>query len=113
MNGKRYEQTKRDDGRYTKMPLIPYIEPEIDGHRYGELIHPTTNPITLGKAYSNGCVGMKEADTWRLYYYAPVGTKIVFRYDLDIQNEEGEWIQLEDIYDLREGLASRIIAWIN
>ena len=87
MNGKRYEQTKRDDGRYTKMPLIPYIEPEINGHRYGELIHPTTNPITLGKAYSNGCVGMKEADTWRLYYYAPLGTKVVFRYDLEIEND--------------------------
>lgn len=112
VNGHRYEQTKRDDGRFTKMPLIPYIEPEIDGHRYGQLIHPTTNPITLGKASSNGCIGLKEADVWRLYYYAPIGTKVVFRYDLDIQNEQGEWIRLEDIYKKRNDLASRILAYL-
>lgn len=108
VNGKRYKATKRDDGKYTKMPLIPYIEPEINGYRYGQLIHPTTNPKTLGKAYSNGCIGMKEADTWRLYYYAPIGTKVVFRYDLTVENETGEKIQLKDIYMNKRGLASGI-----
>ena len=108
VDGKRYEATKRDDEKYTKMPLIPYIEPEINGHRYGQLIHPTTNPITLGKAYSNGCIGMKEADTWRLYYYSPVGTKVVFRYDLEVENEAGDRIQLEDIYGNKPDLASAI-----
>ena len=111
VDGKRYKATKRDDSRYTKMPLIPYIEPEINGHRYGQLIHPTTNPVTLGKAYSNGCIGMKEADTWRLYYYAPLGTKVVFRYDLEIENEDGEPIHLKDIYGKRQGLASAIAAF--
>lgn len=111
VNGKRYQQTKRDDGKYTKMPLIPYIEPEINGQRYGELMHPTTNPKTLGKAYSNGCIGLTEADTWRLYYYAPLGTKVVFRYDLEVKNEEGKWIQLKDIYAYRKKVASRILAF--
>lgn len=108
VDGKRYKLTKRDDGKYTKMPLIPYLEPAINGHRYGQLIHPTTNPETLGKAYSNGCIALKEADTWRLYYYAPVGTTVVFRYDLEIEKEDGERIQLEDIYEHRQGLASVI-----
>ena len=97
-DNKRYYQTKRDDGKLTKLPRIPWLEPEIDGHRYGQLIHPTTNPKTLGKAYSNGCIGMKEADMWRLYYYAPIGTKIHIRYDLTVLNEVGDTIHLKSIY---------------
>ena len=97
-NNKRYEVTRRDDQKVTKLPRIPWLEPELNGIRYGHLIHPTTNPETLGKASSNGCIGMQEADMWRLYYYAPVGTKVVFRYDLDIMDEHGDSIRLRDIY---------------
>lgn len=97
-NNHRYDKTQRDDGQYTKLPRIPWLEPELNGTRYGQLIHPTTNPETLSKAYSNGCVGMAEGDTWRLYYYAPIGTKVIFRYDLEIKNEQGEKVLLKDIY---------------
>ncbi len=97
-SGKRFTHTRRDDGKTTLMPQIPWIEPELDGQRYGQLIHPTTNPKTLRKAYSNGCVGTREGDAWRIYYYAPVGTKVVFRYDLQIKNEKGDTITLPDIY---------------
>ena len=99
VDGQRYEKTRRDDGRKTLMPLIPWIESQIDGHRFGHMIHPTTNPKTLGKAYSSGCIGTGEADAWSIYYYAPIGTKVNFRYDLTIQNESGDTIQLKDIYD--------------
>ena len=98
VDGEKYEFTRRDDGKKSLMPLIPWIEPKIDGHRFGHMIHPTTNPKTLGKAYSNGCVGTSEADAWRIYYYAPLGTKVNFRYDLAIENENGDTIQLKDIY---------------
>ena len=97
-DNRRYDVTRRDDQQVTKLPRIPWIEPELNGIRHGHLIHPTTNPKTLGKAYSNGCIGMTEADMWRVYYYAPVGTKVVFRYDLDITNEQGDSIRLKDIY---------------
>ncbi|MBK7870538.1 MAG: L,D-transpeptidase [Saprospiraceae bacterium] len=97
-DNKPFTHTRRDDGKTTIMPLIPWIEPEIDGHRYGHLIHPTTNPKTLGRAYSNGCIGTREGDMWQIYYYAPIGTKVVFRYDLNIINEEGDTIRLKDIY---------------
>ena len=97
-DGKRFTHTRRDDKRLTLMPLIPWIEPELDGHRYGHLIHPTTNPSTLEKAYSNGCVGTKESDAWRIYYYAPVGTQVVFRYDLYVVNKNGDTVRLKDIY---------------
>ena len=97
-NNKRYSVTKRDDGKVTKMPRIPWIEPEINGTRYGQLIHPTTNLKTLGKAYSNGCVGTSEADAWRLYFYAPLGTKVQFRYDLEVATAQGDTTQLKDIY---------------
>lgn len=96
-----YQQTTRDDGRRTLLPRIPWLEPELDGHRYGHMIHPTTNPATLGRAYSNGCVGVSEADAWRLYYYAPLGTSVVFRYELEIVNSQGDTIQLKDIYNWR------------
>lgn len=96
--GRRLKDTKRDDNRRTRMPLIPWIEPEINGHRYGQMIHPTTNPESLGKAYSNGCIGLSEADAWRLYYHAPLGTRIRIRYDLEIPLPDGDTLKLPDIY---------------
>lgn len=97
-NGKRYYTTKRDDGKRTRMPQLPWLEPILNDIRYGHLIHPTSNPKTLGKAYSNGCVGLGEADTWLLYYHAPVGTKVVFRYDLEVVNEQGDTLVFKNIY---------------
>jgi len=98
--GEKYEQTKRDDGRYTLMPVIPSLEPMINGMRYGNMFHATTNIKTLGKAYSHGCIGMSEADAWSLYYHAPVGTRINFRYDLNIINAKGDTIKLRNIYKI-------------
>jgi len=92
--------TKRDDGKRTMMPQIPWIETEINGVRYGQMIHPTTNPKTLEKAYSNGCIGTKEADGWVIYYHAPLGTPINIRYDLYM--EDGDI--LPDIYNKKRGL---------
>jgi hypothetical protein len=97
-DGKRFYLTKRDDERITLMPLIPWIETEINGIRNGQMIHPTTNPITLGKAYSNGCIGTKEGDAWFIYYYAPVGTKVHIRYDTKTIDEKGNEILLDDVY---------------
>lgn len=94
-----YFVTKRDDSKVTKLPQIPFIEAEINGKRYGQLIHPTTNPITLDKAYSNGCIGTKEADAWVIYYYAPINTRISIRYNLKITDDNGGKITLEDIYN--------------
>ncbi|MCC6462621.1 MAG: L,D-transpeptidase [Saprospiraceae bacterium] len=96
--GKKFTHTKRDDGQTTLMPLIPWLEPEINGVRLGQMIHPTTNPETLARAYSNGCVGCGEGDAWRLYYYAPVGTKVVIRYDLTLIGPAGDTTVLPDIY---------------
>src|SRR5690606_14119578 len=100
VDGKRFFLTKRDDGRTTLMPQIPWIETEINGVRNGQMIHPTTNPVTLGKAYSNGCIGTREADAWIIYYYAPIGTKITIRYDLNAIGKNGEPIKLKDIYGI-------------
>jgi L,D-transpeptidase ErfK/SrfK len=97
--GKQYFVTKRDDNNITKLPQIPFIETEINGIRYGQLIHPTTNPNTLNKAYSNGCIGTNEADAWIIYYHAPLNTKIRIRYDLVVKNETGDEIVFKDIYD--------------
>lgn len=97
--GQQYYNTNRDDKKNTQLPQIPFIETEINGIRYGQLIHPTTNPKSLGKAYSNGCIGTKEADAWIIYYYAPIDTKISIRYDLNIINEDGEYVKLKDIYE--------------
>ncbi len=97
-----YLVTKRDDKKVTKLPQIPFIETEINGIQNGQLIHTTTNPITLGKAYSNGCIGTTEADAWVIYYHAPIGTKITIRYDLNIVNEEHDILVLKDIYDYRK-----------
>lgn len=55
------------------------LEPAIDGIRIGQLIHLTTNLATLGKLSSNGCIGLRESDAWMVYYYAPLGTKVLFR----------------------------------
>lgn len=95
-----YFVTKRDDKMVTKLPQIPFIETEINGIRNGQLIHPTTNPTTLGKAYSNGCIGTKEADAWVIYYYAPINTKVKIRYDLNVVNDKGDSIMLKDIYNI-------------
>ncbi len=97
-DNKRYEVTRRDDEKVTLLPRIPWIEPELDGMRYGHLIHPTTNPKTLGKAYSNGCVGVREGDMWIIYYYAPLGTSVSIRYEREIVGPDGGRILLEDIY---------------
>jgi L,D-transpeptidase ErfK/SrfK len=98
VDGKRFFLTKRDDGQTTLMPQIPWIETRINGVENGQMIHPTTNPETLGKAYSNGCIGTKEADAWVIYYHAPVGTKIRIRYDLEIYDEGIVVSVLKDIY---------------
>ncbi len=98
-----YFVTKRDDNKVTKLPQIPFIEAEINGKRYGQLIHPTTNPITLDKAYSNGCIGTKEADAWVIYYYAPINTRISIRYNLKISDGNGGNITLKDIYNYSKG----------
>tara|TARA_R110002012_G_scaffold160895_1_gene322887 strand:+ start:41922 stop:42887 length:966 start_codon:yes stop_codon:yes gene_type:complete len=94
----KYYVTKRDDNLVTKLPAIPWLEPEINGQRFGQLIHPTTNMATLGKAYSNGCVGLRESDSWFVYYYAPLDTKVAFRYDLKGKDSIGNLIELTNIY---------------
>ena len=94
----RYHVTRRDDGMVTKLPAIPWIEPAINGVSLGQLIQPTTNLETLEKAYSNGCIGLRESDAWTVYYYAPVGTKVLFRYDLSGIDDEGNTIHFKDIY---------------
>jgi L,D-transpeptidase ErfK/SrfK len=98
VNCRPYQQTRRDDGYVTALPRIPWIEPEINGVCHGHLIHPTTNPKTLGRAYSNGCVGVSEWAMWRIYYYAPLGTQVRYRYDLRVPGPEGDTIELPDIY---------------
>lgn len=99
VNGHQYFVTKRDDEKVTRLPQIPFIETKINGIRNGQLIHPTTNPETLNKAYSNGCIGTKEGDAWVIYYYAPIGTKINIRYDLNSVDSLGNPIVLKDIYN--------------
>ena len=98
VDGKKYEFTTRDDGKVTMMPMLPWLEPKINGELRGQWLHATTNPRSLGKAYSNGCMGTSESDIWRVYYYAPIDTKVVIRYDLIVKNEKGEFVQLKDIY---------------
>ena len=34
-DNKIYKRTRRDDGKYTALPRIPWLTPEIDGHRWG------------------------------------------------------------------------------
>lgn len=98
-DNREYKVTRRDDGKTTLLPTsIPWIEPGLNGTRYGQLIHPTTNPKSLGKAYSNGCVGMGEGDMWRVYYHAPLGTKVRFRYELAERDMHGHLLTWKDIY---------------
>ena len=97
-NNLRYYTTKRDDGNRTALPAIPWLEPAIEGRRIGQLIHPTTNLETLGKAISNGCIGLRESDAWVVYYYAPVGTKVHFKYELERVNNKGETLRFKNIY---------------
>ena len=98
-NGLQYHVTRRDDNKVTALPRIPWLETEINGVRHGQLIHPTTNPKSLEKAYSNGCIGTKEADAWVIYYYASLGTKVIIRYDLTVE-KDGKTQTLKDIYGL-------------
>jgi L,D-transpeptidase ErfK/SrfK len=98
VDGKQYFATHRDDGKLTELPQVPFLEPSINGQRPGSLIHPTTNPHTLGKAYSNGCVGTPEGAAWVIYYHAPLKTKVRFRYDLKVLDECGDTLYLKDIY---------------
>ncbi len=100
VDGKRFYLTLRDDGRTTVMPQIPWIETEINGVRNGQMIHPTTNPGTLEKAYSNGCIGTTEADAWVIYYYAPLGTRVRIRYDVQTYHEGRVVSVFKDIYGL-------------
>ena len=99
INNQQYFVTKRDDAKVTKLPQIPFIETEINGFKYGQMIHPTTNPATLGKAVSNGCIGTSEENAWVIYYYAPMNTKINIRYNLNIKDNNGSTIVLKDIYN--------------
>lgn len=103
VDGHQYTATRRDDGKVTACPRIPWLEPELNGERLGQLIHPTTNPATLGKVYSNGCIGLSEADAWYAYYYAPIGTPLAVRYELEIPGQDGEKVLLPDIYGKNEG----------
>ena len=98
VNHERFYTTKRDDDKTTLMPQIPWIETEINGVRNGQMIHPTTNPETIGKASSNGCIGTRESDAWFIYYYAPLETAITIRYNLEYTNGKGEKVKLKDIY---------------
>lgn len=98
VTGNKFKYTRRDDRKTTLMPQIPWIEPAIGGRRIGQMIHPTTNPSTLGKAASNGCIGTREADAWRIYYAAPVGTKVVVRYDLVEITTQGDTLRWNDVY---------------
>lgn len=100
VDGHRYHATIRDDGTKTSLPIIPFLEPIIHGVRHGSLIHPTTNIKTLGSAISNGCVGTSEASAWLVYYHAPLGTKVSFRYDTLIVGDIGDTTFLKNIYHL-------------
>ena len=102
VTGKQFYVTKRDDNRVTMMPQIPWIETEINGLRNGQMIHPTTNPKTLGKTYSNGCIGTRESDAWIIYYHAPINTRIKIRYDLNTKDSLGRVIAFKDIYGYRD-----------
>ena len=94
----KYFRTNRDDGKNTALPAIPWLEPSINGRSLGQLIHPTTNLKTLDRASSNGCIGLRESDSWIVYYYAPLGTKVVFKYELIGQNDAGESVEFKNIY---------------
>lgn len=104
VNNRPYKKTVRDDGKVTALPAIPWLEPSINGMRVGQLIHPTTNLATLERASSNGCIGLRESHAWIVYYYAPLGTKLVSKYELQGTNDEGESVTFKDIYPGFESL---------
>jgi hypothetical protein len=97
-NNHKYERTNRDDGKNTALPAIPWLEPSINGISVGQLIHPTTNLATLEKASSNGCIGLRESDAWIVYYYAPLGTRVVFTYELQGKDDTGKTVEYRNIY---------------
>jgi L,D-transpeptidase catalytic domain len=101
VTGEKFKFTKRDDKKTTVMPQIPWLEPSINGIRYGQMIHPTTNPRTLNKPASNGCIGTGEADAWRVYYFAPIGTKVLVRYELQEVNAQCDTLRYENVYHLK------------
>jgi L,D-transpeptidase ErfK/SrfK len=98
ISGKRFYTTKRDDGNRTLMPQLPWLETEINGIRNGQMIHPTTNASSLGKAYSNGCIGTSESAAWIIYYHAPLETPVEIRYDLQPGPGDAATGPLADIY---------------
>ncbi len=98
VSGDIYTHTRRDDDVTTLMPFIPWIEPRINGQLFGQWIHPTTNPKTLEKPYSNGCMGLREGDAWRVYAFSPVGTAVLIRYDLEVADGQGGTTFLDDVY---------------
>lgn len=102
--GKQYKYTQRDDGFTTRMPIVPALIPEINGLPSNQVIHATTNPITLGKPYSHGCIGIGEPAAWIAYYHCLRGTPVSFRYDLWILDDDGDSIKLEDVYELNSPL---------
>jgi len=99
--GETVHYTRRDDGVTTRMPMVPSIEPEIAGERLGQLIHATTNPETLGKMYSHGCIGTSEPAAWQIYFHLSLGTPVHFRYDLQAIDSTGSPYLLDDIYSLK------------
>lgn len=98
VDGHKYNETTRDDKERTGMPITPSITLNINNVITGQLIHATTNPETLGKAYSNGCMGTNEYDIWYIYYYAPPGVTVNIIYDLNPYATENTDDDLKDIY---------------
>ena len=47
----------------------------------------------MGFPYSNRCVGTSEADAWMIYYNAPIGTPVIFQYDLQIVNSNRDTLK--------------------
>jgi L,D-transpeptidase ErfK/SrfK len=43
-------------------------------------------------------VGTREHDAWIIYYHAPVGTAVKYRYCIEVIDEEGKKVTLKDIY---------------
>ncbi len=109
-NNHKYVKTHRDDGKLTGLPAIPWLEPSINGRSVGQLIHPTTNLATLEKPSSNGCIGLRESDAWIVYYYAPLGTKVVIKYELQGKNDQGENVEFKNIYPGFENIKLKEVA---
>jgi L,D-transpeptidase ErfK/SrfK len=102
VDGHKYTETTRDDKQKTVMPITPSITMNINNVVTGQLIHATTNPSTLGKAYSNGCIGTNEYDIWYIYYYSPPGVFVEIKYDLNPLNTDETLDDLIDIYKQSE-----------